>query len=71
MMSCSYDETWKDKPTSYNGQAVSYDACGNPMSFPQAGVKSIITLINSSTAKSCFITTGKDITEELARLLKA
>ena len=25
-----YDATWKDKLASYNGQAISYDAIGNP-----------------------------------------
>lgn len=28
-----YDETWKDKLTSYNGQTISYDASGNPISY--------------------------------------
>lgn len=28
-----YDTAWKDKLTSYNGTAVSYDACGNPISY--------------------------------------
>ena len=29
----AYDETWKDKLTSYNGQTISYDDSGNPMSY--------------------------------------
>ncbi len=28
-----YDETWEDKLTSYNGQAIIYDAVGNPMNY--------------------------------------
>ena len=29
----TYDSTWKDKLTSYNGQSISYDAMGNPTSY--------------------------------------
>lgn len=29
----TYDSTWKDKLTSYNGTAISYDVCGNPTSY--------------------------------------
>ena len=29
--SYTYDETWKDKLTSYNGETISYDASGNPL----------------------------------------
>ena len=28
-----YDETWKDKLISYNGQAITYDAVGNPINY--------------------------------------
>ena len=31
--SYSYDETWKDKLTSYNGQTITYDASGNPLNY--------------------------------------
>ena len=29
----AYDETWKDKLTSYNGQSITYDAVGNPTNY--------------------------------------
>jgi len=29
----SYDNPWKDQLTSYNGQAITYDAIGNPTSY--------------------------------------
>lgn len=29
----TYDSTWKDKLTSYNGESISYDAMGNPTSY--------------------------------------
>ena len=29
----SYDSTWKDKLTNYNGQSISYDAIGNPTTY--------------------------------------
>ena len=29
----SYDETWKDKLISYNGQSITYDAIGNPINY--------------------------------------
>ncbi len=29
----SYDSTWKDKLTSYNGQNIFYDAIGNPVTY--------------------------------------
>lgn len=32
-ISYTYDSTWKDKLTSYNGQSISYDAMGNPTSY--------------------------------------
>ena len=28
-----YDETWKDKLISYNGQTITYDAVGNPINY--------------------------------------
>lgn len=28
-----YDETWKDKLISYNGQSITYDAVGNPTNY--------------------------------------
>lgn len=31
--SYSYDEIWKDKLTSYNGQTITYDASGNPLNY--------------------------------------
>lgn len=27
------DKNWKDKLTSYNGTAITYDAIGNPLSY--------------------------------------
>ena len=32
-ISYSYDSTWKDKLTSYDGQSITYDAMGNPTSY--------------------------------------
>ncbi|MBR5826423.1 MAG: RHS repeat-associated core domain-containing protein [Clostridia bacterium] len=29
----TYDEIWKDKLTSYDGQSITYDAIGNPMNY--------------------------------------
>ncbi|MGN0468448.1 MAG: hypothetical protein ACI4GY_06975 [Acutalibacteraceae bacterium] len=29
----SYDATWKDKLTNYNGESMSYDAIGNPTTY--------------------------------------
>ena len=29
----AYDSTWKDKLTSYDGQAITYDEIGNPLSY--------------------------------------
>jgi len=29
----AYDETWKDKLISYNGQSITYDAVGNPTNY--------------------------------------
>lgn len=29
----SYDTTWQDKLTSYNGQTITYDASGNPLNY--------------------------------------
>ena len=29
----AYDETWKDKLISYNGQSIAYDAVGNPTNY--------------------------------------
>jgi RHS repeat-associated protein len=29
----TYDTTWRDKLTAYNGQSISYDAIGNPTSY--------------------------------------
>ena len=29
----TYDSVWKDKLTSYNGKAITYDAIGNPLSY--------------------------------------
>ncbi len=31
--SYTYDSTWKDKLTSYDGQSISYDSIGNPTSY--------------------------------------
>ena len=32
-ISYTYDSTWKDKLTSYNGESISYDAIGNPTTY--------------------------------------
>ena len=32
-ISYSYDGTWKDKLVSYNGEAITYDAIGNPLQY--------------------------------------
>lgn len=29
----TYDSTWKDKLTAYNGQSITYDAIGNPLNY--------------------------------------
>ena len=29
----TYDSVWKDKLTSYNGKAITYDEIGNPLSY--------------------------------------
>ena len=33
----TYDSTWKDKLTSYNGQTITYDRNGNPISYHTVG----------------------------------
>lgn len=32
-ISYTYDSTWKDKLTNYNGTAITYDAIGNPLTY--------------------------------------
>ncbi|MEE1321524.1 MAG: DNRLRE domain-containing protein, partial [Acutalibacteraceae bacterium] len=32
-VSYTYDNTWKDKLSSYNGQSITYDSMGNPLSY--------------------------------------
>ena len=52
------DTNWKDKLTSYNGQAITYDEIGNPltyrdgMSFTWQNGRQMATLTNGSTSMS-------------------
>ncbi|MEE1261865.1 amidase domain-containing protein [Ruminococcus sp.] len=61
----SYDGTWKDKLTSYNGTTITYDALGNPlnyrngMSFTWVRGRLLDTVaINNTTIQMCYDSNG-------------
>ena len=52
----SYDSSWKDKLISYNGQSITYDQIGNPLSYLGMTLdwegRTLKTITNGSTAIS-------------------